>query len=98
MRQLTDHIVSGEQAVQLHMYMEPPTGNEGFPTAIYVEMASFDRAPTWAPNWRPYPNSGIIFDRYHREWNGLSPWMDSSYGPPMPVHRDIWGTDNTKLR
>lgn len=78
------------------MYMEPPTGNEGFPTAIYVEMASFDRPPTWAPNWKPYPNSGIIFDRYHREWNGLAPWMDSSYGPPMPVHRDIWGTDDTK--
>jgi len=79
------------------LHVQPPKGMKTFPQAIYLEVPSFDRPPTWDPSWDPSPAVGILLDRYHREWTGGPAHLETSWGPLMPpTHPAVWGTDNVR--
>lgn len=82
---------------QESMRFQPPARGASrtfFPTGIYVNDAAFDVPPSASADWSPYPNIGAVMSTYHREWNGGTPSLDSSYGPLFPLHPSIRGTDS----
>jgi hypothetical protein len=74
--------------------IDPPSGGPGFPTAIYFDQWSADKGIEILPGWAPWPNTGFIFNQWHREWDGNNPKLDTSFGPLFPKDHRISGTDN----
>jgi len=76
------------------MLVHPPDGSQYYPSAIYAEQWTADKEPSIIGYWNPYPNTGVVFTQYHREWNGGPADQDSSFGPLFPKKIGFSGTDN----